>query len=80
MTEHNSTRSGISTASIVFAIIALALTLLGYANGSAIVLLLGILSSVAGLALGIAARREAAITISAVMLLGGLAIGFGLIH
>jgi hypothetical protein len=73
------TRSGISTASVVFAAVAFALTLIAYAYASAFALVFGLLFSVAGLTLGIVAkpRREAAITVSAIALLFGLAIGFG---
>lgn len=81
MMSEPATRSGISTASIVLASVALALTLLGYSRASGILLLLGILAAGAGLILGIAAtpKREAAITISAISLLFGLAAGFGVV-
>ncbi|NUR80733.1 MAG: hypothetical protein HOQ21_09855 [Dermatophilaceae bacterium] len=77
MTEPN-TRSGTSTAAIVFAAAAFALTLIGYSTGSGLAILFCIIASVAGLVLGIVVKREAAITISAVTLLVGLAIGFGI--
>lgn len=75
------TRSGVSTAAVVFAGVAIALTLLGYSRASGILLLLGILASVAGFTLGLVAtpKREAAITISAIAFLFGLAAGFGVI-
>lgn len=82
MTEPKpATRSGVSTASIVFAVVALVLDLISYSSGSGsgIAALLGIMSAVAGLVLGIVAKRESSITISAVSLLFGLAVGFGVI-
>jgi hypothetical protein len=81
MTEPNTARSGISTASLVCAALALAVTLLGWRSGSGILLLLGILASAAGLTLGIVAtpKREASITISAVTLAFALAAGFGIV-
>lgn len=79
MAEQQPTRHKMSTPSLVASAVALAAVMLGYGGGSAILLFLGILAAVAGLSLGIAARREASITISAVTLLGGLAMFFGLI-
>ena len=81
MTEPSkpATRTAVSTASLVFAAVSLALVLIAYSSGSGIAVLLGLLVSVAGLSLGIVAKREASITISAITLLFGLAVGFGVI-
>ena len=71
--------SGRSTAGHIAGVLAVVLVIVSWGAGSSIALLGSLICGLVGLVLGIMARRESAITLSVVALLGFLAVGFGLV-